>query len=262
MCMIAAICLLRIYAHDKPELTTLEVEQWIRYMRYSGVDRVYLYDAYEAPGEAIKDWHRGIDLPYVRYVDWHDHVPYNLHNTQEKAYQHAIEHVNCTWHLAMDIDEYPFVPRDKEPNFLRRLMNRRTEAEYTFENTVFSGDPLKKLWLPMRMLQRFPRPMNNLCKPIYMPSRVRAAKVHHNILRGGRSIAFSDRTARMNHYWGGRLLGWGRDTNESLSNTVRDESIASIIRRLRLGTPLVTPTLNVPITNKYFPRREGHRMEL
>ena len=261
MCLIAAICLLRIYAGDKPELTTLEVEQWIRYMHYAGVDEVYVYDAYEHAEESIRDWHRQINLPGVTYIDWHDHVPYSIRRTHVAAYQHAIERANCTWHIAMDIDEYPIVLDDLEPNFLHRLMDGLTETEYTFANFVFSGDPHDRQWLPMRMLRRFPRPLNNLCKPIYNPAHVRA-NIHHNIILQGRSVEFPWHTARMNHYWGGRLLNWGRDTNASLSQTIWDASIATIIQRLEM-VPLVTPTLQVPITNRFFRLRHAdHRIEL
>ena len=193
-CNIAAICLLRIYEKDKAELSTLETEQWIHYMLFAGVDKIYLYDAFERREESIKHWVSSIGLSNVFYIDWHEHTPYTLQGTHVSAYQHALDHVQCDWHIAMDIDEYPFVIEDKTRGFLRRLMKNATHSEYSFENYVFSGAPQLKTWLAERVFRRYPNKFNQLSKPIYRPTDIKIAQMHHNILKKSASRHVSNLT--------------------------------------------------------------------
>ena len=90
---LSAVVLLRIYKEDKAKLTTRELKQWLEYMRYSGVEHVYLYDAFvnedEAQMSEIKLFLRD---NYITYIDWHVHNPYTISGTQVSAYQHCIDH--------------------------------------------------------------------------------------------------------------------------------------------------------------------------
>jgi hypothetical protein len=118
---IAAVIRVRIYRDDKPELTAYELEQWIRYVQFAGADKVYLYDAYEREEEKLDYWTKQIFEPgEVVYHDWYFDRTYDIHTSQANAYQHAIDHyeTDCEWHLHMDMDEYPFVPKDTEKGFL------------------------------------------------------------------------------------------------------------------------------------------------
>ena len=66
---IHAVIVVRIYDGDKAKLTLPELEQWIQYMRYVGVRRIYLYDNWQEPGESLEAWAEKTQEPVV-YHDW------------------------------------------------------------------------------------------------------------------------------------------------------------------------------------------------
>lgn len=224
---LSALLLVRIYSEDKANLQTRELRQWLRYLFYAGVHHVYVYDAYVKPSERqeelLADY---IQIGLVSYIDWSSHNPYTMQGTQVKAYQHAIDNYKITsdWHIAIDIDEYPFSPSDFNPGFLTRFVQELSASdpsvsEITMQNYLFLGDPDKeKMWLIERIERRTPHPANNLVKPIYRPQKV-SANLHHNNLKSGRSVNADDSKLRMQHYWGARLQNWGPDTAESLKLT-------------------------------------------
>jgi len=87
---LTAVLLVRIYQSDNARLTLAHTLQWLKYMRYAGVTKFYLYDAYESPEESLQ-----YDLqhyPYIAYHPWNHLVPYQFPATQLSAYQHAIDH--------------------------------------------------------------------------------------------------------------------------------------------------------------------------
>lgn len=256
---IAGVLLTRIYAGDKPELTTLEIEQWIRYLQFAGVRKIYLYDAYQIENETLQEWTAALFSPRrVVYHNWSKHTPYSISRTQISAYQHAIDNYkeDCEWHLAMDIDEYPFVLNDTKRGFLPRLV-RQMKAEYpdctelSFQNFIFSGFPKDYLWLIERMQRRYAKRFNRLDKPLYIARNVGQAQVHHNSLAKGRSIDIPSHIARMNHYWGARLQHWKPDTPATLSKTVNDSSMEPIIKELK-KVRLFSHRRPVVVTNRYW----------
>ena len=241
---LTAVLLVRIYVKDLAQLTTREMRQWLYYLRYAGFEHVYIYDAYvlknESQAQALKSL---IDEGFVTYVDWsHNAYPYSIAGTQHSAYQDCINRFGheTLWQSAIDIDEYPFSPTDKQPLFVQRAVKHFSEqvpdaSELTMQNFLFLGKPLNDRKHPLlidRVWRRTPGPANALVKPIYKPSHVSMAIVHHNGLRQGTSRNFPVDQLRMNHYWGARLQNWGEDTPEIIAKTQPDNSMESIVETL------------------------------
>ena len=247
---LTAVVLLRIYKDDKAKLTTRELKQWLQYMKYIGVEHVYLYDAFYNEEEAQAKY---LDVylreNYVTYIDWHMHNPYTISGTQVTAYQHCIDNFGSesTWQTAIDIDEYPFSPVDTEPYFLARFVNKHSAkhpnvAEICMENFLFLGKPLRRELLVERLWRRDKQRSNKLVKPIYKPANV-SASVHHNNILSGSSVHADEKELRMNHYWGARLQNWGEDTPEILTQTIEDRGMETVIRAFRECELFIRPYL-------------------
>jgi hypothetical protein len=247
---LTAVVLLRIYRDDKANLTTRELKQWLEYMRYSGVEHVYLYDAFVNEDEAqMNEVKLFLQDNYVTYIDWHVHNPYTISGTQVSAYQHCIDHFGeeNTWQTAIDIDEYPFSPVDTRPGFLSRFMKQFSEkhpttSEICMHNFLFLGKPLPLELLMERIWRRTPEPSNPLVKPIYKPANVRA-QVHHNNIKQGRTTNAPTNELRMNHYWGARLQNWGKDTPEIIAMTMEDRGMEDVVKTFKQCEPYVRPYL-------------------
>lgn len=242
---LTAVLLVRIYVKDLAQLTTREMRQWLYYLRYAGFEHVYVYDAFvykeESQAQALKHL---IDEGFVTYVDWsHRAFPYSISGTQHSAYQDCIDRFGheSMWQAAIDIDEYPFSPRDQQPKFVQRKVASFSEAmptasELTMQNFLFLGKPLDSNEHPLlidRLWRRTHTRANALVKPIYKPSHVARATVHHNALSKGRSVNFPVSELRLNHYWGARLQNWGDDTPEIIAKTQPDTSMETIVKNLK-----------------------------
>eukprot|EP00118_Oscarella_pearsei_P007775 m.38915 g.38915 ORF g.38915 m.38915 type:complete len:353 (+) comp32642_c0_seq1:30-1088(+) len=236
---LTSVILLRIHKKSKSKLTSRELRQWLLYQHYMGVEHVYLYDAFVTDDESQKaNVTKFIDDEFVTYVDWHTHNPYTIQGTQVAAYQHCIDHFGkeTTWQTAIDIDEYPFSPVDREPGFLERYVRRFGEkhpdaSEICMQNYLFLGKPLwEREMLIDRMWRRTPKRSNRLVKPTYKPANVHA-QVHHNYVQKGYSMDAPDNQLRLNHYWGARLQNWGDDTPEILNQTIVDKGMEYIVSR-------------------------------
>ncbi len=237
---LTAVLLMRIYEKDKAKLTTRELKMWLEYLRYAGVEHVYVYDAWVYERESqLAELDSFLSDGYVTYIDWHTHNPYTIAGTQVASYQDCIDkysHEN-QWQVAIDIDEYPFSPVDTEPGFLFRYLKHYSEyhgdmSELTMQNFLFLGKPQDKELMIERLLRRTHSPANALVKPIYKSNNVRA-QVHHNSLKIGRSQVAPTGELRMNHYWGARLQGWGEDTPEILAKTEVDNGMMPIINAFK-----------------------------
>ena len=236
---LTSVILLRMYKGDKAKLTSRELRQWLVYQRYMGIEHVYLYDAYLYANESQRaNVSKFIDNGFVTYVDWHEHNPYTIQGTQVAAYQHCIDHykTETEWQVAIDIDEYPFSPVDRDPGFLSRYV-RKFDAEQVSEicmqNYLFLGWPLwERELLIDRLWRRTPKRSNQLVKPIYRTANVRA-QVHHNHPLKGRSMDAPDAELRLNHYWGARLQNWGKDTPEVLNMTIVDKGMEYIVEKFK-----------------------------
>lgn len=248
---LTAVLLLRIYKEDKAKLTTRELKQWLQYMRYIGVEHVYLYDAFYSPEEAqVGHLEQFLRDKYVTYIDWHMHNPYTISGTQVSAYQHCIDNYGSesTWQMAVDIDEYPFVPLDQQPDsvvrFIRSFSSKNPRvSEISMQNFLFLGKPLDQELLMERLWRRNPKPSNALVKPIYQPANVRASIHHNSILRGTSSNAPYEEL-RMNHYWGARLQNWGEDTPEILAQTIEDRSMETVTKQFHKCELYIRPYIS------------------
>lgn len=233
---LTAVLLVRIYEADKAKLTTAELKMWLQYLRYAGVEHVYIYDAWVHSNESqLPKLSEFVKDSYITYVDWHTHNPYTIYGTQVLAYQNCIDIYKGEnqWQIAIDIDEYPFSPIDQSHGFLSRYMQHFSEShsevsEVTMQNFIFLGKPLDKELMIERLMRRTPRPTNSLVKPIYKPRNVHAS-IHHNTILSGQTVNAPMTELRMNHYWGARLQNWGEDTPKILELTEVDKGMEPII---------------------------------
>ena len=235
---LTVVFIVRIYEKDLSEMTTAEVKQWLLYLRYAGVEHLYLYDLWYLPGESQRE---SLDVfireGYLTYLDRHELNPYLRHKSQLPSYQHCIDTFgkDSTWQAAIDIDEYPFSPEDTEPGFMYRYVKKFSEqnsdvSEITMENFLFLGEKNKSRELLIERLWRHTHgPSNNLVKPIYKPADIRKAQVHHNVRRRGLSGMALSNGLRINHYWGARLQDWGPDTQEIFTETEEDRGMEPIV---------------------------------
>jgi len=181
-------------------------------MRYAGVTKFYLYDAYESPEESLQ-----YDLqhyPYIAYHPWNHLVPYQFPATQLSAYQHAIDHYKheCEWQIAFDIDEYPLSPSDSDRGFLAKYLQSQkvqpSAAQVTFDNYLQVGPANfdERLWLAQRYPRLTTAPGNHLVKPVFKPAHCSAGIHHNTVLTSGMQSAQADaRDMFMAHIWGARL---------------------------------------------------------
>ena len=235
---LTALLAVRIYEDDKSELKSIHMKQWLAYLRYAGVEHIYVFDLWELPGESQRE---ELDLfireGYVTYTDRHDLTPYTLQKTKMPSYQQCIDEYGpeSTWQVAIDIDEYPFSSKDTDPGFFHRFVKSYSEAnpsvsEITMSNFLYLGqkDDSKELLFD-KLWRHTHGPSNPLVKPIYKPADIKKAQIHHNNLRRGRSRTAPATSLRMNHYWGARLQNWGPDTPEILRRTEEDRAMDPIV---------------------------------
>ena len=241
---LTAVLLVRIYYTDLAGLTSREMLQWLHYLKYAGVEHLYVYDAYvfgnESQSRILAPY---VQEGYVTYVDWsHRASPYSIDGTQLTAYQDCITRWGkvSVWQTAIDIDEYPFSPKDQKPGFMTRFIKSFAKqhpevSEITMQNYLFLGKPLNDKEQPFlfgRLWRRTRKPGNYLVKPVYKPAHVISAQVHHNALGQGQTLDAPDEQFRMNHYWGARLQNWGEDTAEIINITEEDRSMETILREI------------------------------
>jgi hypothetical protein len=238
---LSAVLLVRVYRHDRAGLSSREMLQWLFYLRYAGFEHVFVYDAYVSKNES--QYHvlsSLVQSGYVTYVDWSAHNPYTIKGTQISAYQDCIDknRNNLTWHMAIDIDEYPFSPADVEPNFMQRFVHNFSienprVSQVTLQNYLFLGKPLEaNPFLIARLRRRTHEKANDLGKSVFRVAQMRTAEVHHNTMRVGMTVDSDSKVMRLNHYWGARLQDWGEDTHKILDITETDYSIKPIVDRL------------------------------
>ena len=249
---LTAVFIARIYEKDLSEMTTAEIKQWLVYLRYAGVEHVYLYDLWYLPGESQRE---ALDVfireGFVTYTDWHKYNPYVREKSQLPAYQHCIDHFGkeSEWQAAIDIDEYPFSSDDTDPGFMHRFVKKYSKehsdiSEITMQNYLYLGEKNKSGELLIEQLWRHTHgPSNSLVKPIYKPTAIKRAQVHHNNRRSGLTRNAPDNGLRFNHYWGARLQNWGPDTEEILTKTEEDLGMKPIVAAFKTCEEYIRPYL-------------------
>lgn len=238
---IMAVIHVRLYAEDKAKLTRVELRQWIKVMRWAGVDDVVLYDNGMDKSEQVLDLCEELG---VRYHLWNERNSQDGKSTIHQwwaykldAYDHAAKHYqDYDWHIAFDMDEIPFAPEDQEAGYLRRILKEHATrdpsvSEWSFKNYIFVGHPSTTGPLYTRYVRRNNGPHNALNKPIYKPQCIKAA-FHHNHLTCGTSKEFNASKMRMNHYWGGRLSNWGELSQSLMESTIEDTSILPMMKAI------------------------------
>lgn len=239
-CPLGAVLLVRVYARDKARLTFAHLLQWMWYMKYAGVERFYIYDAYEQPDERLQ--YLVQHIPGVVYKDWSSTTPYEMIKTQVSAYQDAINTFGheCDWQTAMDIDEYPLSATDTEPGFFARYLQQKSAhvAEISMSNYLQVGPANfdERLWLGERYPRRTKEPGNNLVKPAYRPNMIAAASLHHNNVKDGGSVETADAgMLRMAHVWGARISDFKEEMSQDLlEKTVECNLLASVVQRVKV----------------------------
>lgn len=239
---LTAVLLVRIYYEDLAGLSSREMFQWLHYLKYAGIEHLYVYDAYilrnESQSHALAPY---IQEGFVTYVDWsHRANPYSIDGTQLSSYQDCITRwgSESVWQTAIDIDEYPFCLTDQKPGFMTRYVKNFSAlhpevSEITMQNYLFLGKPLpdkEQAFLFGKLWRRTRNHGNTLVKPIYKPVDISSAQVHHNALSRGHTMDAPDGQFRMNHYWGARLQNWGEDKPEIIAITEEDRSMEPIVR--------------------------------
>jgi len=236
---ITAMVMVRLYRLDPSEMTTVELIQWLQYFYYAGVDHVYFYDSFSELCESqILALQPFVELGMLTYVDWHDYNPFFLEDTKIVGFQHNIDHYGreYEWQLQFDIDEYPFHPRDTEPGFLHRLLfnTPHSYSQVLFNNYIFHGwrDWDKEFLVEQLDLRISSIAKKNLVKPAFRVDQVKRAGIHQNVMKGNGNQR--QKEARMNHYWGPRVLDHKPEIPDTLRRTlVEDRDIFPIADRLR-----------------------------
>lgn len=223
---LCCVVVVRIYEEDKAHLSVSHLREWLRYLSYAGVQRTYVYDAYENKLECLKEELRY--LPYVTYIDWSHTTPYTMSGTHVAAYQDAIDNFKheCDWQTAIDIDEYPVAPRDEQPGFLiRYLANISPDvSEVSMANYLMLGPDSKDetRWLAERFTRKTKDPGNELVKPFYRPTKVTEAVFHHNRFTGIGITAREDEL-RLSHYWGARADDFSKTMSQRVKSITEDD---------------------------------------
>jgi len=229
-CTLGFLLLVRVYESDKARLTLSHVLQYMRYMSYAGASHFFVYDAYERASESLR--YDLAHIPNVAYHDWSHYTPYVFPATQLSAYQHAIDHHPCTWHAALDIDEYVVAPDDLEPGFLQRALATvpTSVAELTVQNYLVVGPANfdERHWLAERYKRITKEPGNQLVKPLYKPQYC-AAGIHHNtILDRSMTSQVADASHLfMAHIWGARLSDFEDRFSEELRKKTSEFALLS-----------------------------------
>lgn len=178
---LSAVVLFRLFSKDALHFNRNDLDQWMTYMSYAGVDHFYLYDNCLAESECQRDVAK---RPDVTYVQW-SHTDYMT--SQTPAYNHHLQahYPQANFEILIDIDEFPFKPNDTDQGFLQRHVLHRNKSQLLLR-TIFFGGPAtttannssetsnsKELWRVNRYIhRRSVAEKESRTKPIYQPSQV------------------------------------------------------------------------------------------
>ena len=232
----------RIYKADKAKWTIKELKQWLHYMFWAGIEHVYVCDHYRFTSESLLySLKQYIDANLVTYIAWnHIRIPMTA---QVSCYQYIIDEfgADAVWQIAVDMDEYPFMPNDTNENFLSRYLKSLSFSvtEVSMHNFLMLGHGNRSRTMAIERITRMtPEPANELDKPMYRPNRV-IASIHHNQIKHGKRLEADGEQIRLLHYWGSRINHFGPDTPEILVKTIEytalRDSLSNTIRQSLIG---------------------------
>ena len=164
-----AIVMFRLsFKGDLLNFTHSELEQWMRYLSYAGVQHFYLYDSCYEPEECLDSfnttsWQYQWGPDNVTYVKW-KHPTKWTEQHQLGAYNDHFKkrHPGTSlYELNADIDEYPFMPQDTEEGFLLRFARKHLggphrKYDHMLMRTNFFNGPAETnhSWRAMRYFHR------------------------------------------------------------------------------------------------------------
>ena len=225
---LTAAFVVRLYDDDKAKWTLAELKQWMHYLMWAGVEHFYLCDHYQNAAESLQvKLQRYIDAGLLTYfAQFNDVKP--VVRTHISCWNYLIKtRTNDTeWQLGIDMDEYPFVSNDTEEGFLVRFLNNSVKihnniAEVSMHNyLMLGGDRRTEHNMTIERITRIVKQPNTLDKPIYKPTRVMSAGLHHMGRLKGYKLEADGNDLKMLHYWGGRLSNWGPLTDDLLKETI------------------------------------------
>jgi hypothetical protein len=211
---LAAFIHVRLYKKDKQKWTSVELVQWIQYVRWAGVEKLYLHDNYSEPEERqLTLLQPLIDEGFLVYTDWSHKHPFDLDGTQMAAYRdaHAQLGQGAEWLLHFDMDEYPV---DTSGNATRKFLwhtfdriraERPRTGAILATNMVWVGQFNYSRELVIdRLHTRLDVKLNHLTKPVYYVPAIAGLGMHTPSVRGGFEITESP-LFFMAHIWGLRL---------------------------------------------------------
>ena len=228
------------YTRDTMQHQFREVREWMEWMFYGGMDHVFLYDNCQGPGECL----RSCLEPYIReglvtYMTWNP--PERYHDAQEHCYNDWPKEFKSRshWQITADMDEYPYIKSDIEPNFLLRLTEKHRCSIY-FQNQFFLDVRKPKLdgeFLMERILrkdrnyERYP----SRSKVLYQPEFVTKVNVHSVDMQSGchERYVIPIEQGGLQHYWGYRNINERTNISRFLSNTLPDDSMIAVARHFK-----------------------------
>jgi len=237
------------FTRDTMQHQFREVREWMEWLFFSGADHIFLYDHCQFPEECLKD----CLTPYIR----DGLVTYIKYNPPE-SYRDAQSHVyddwlhkyrdRTQWQLTADMDEYPYLKSDIEPNFLLRLTERYNCSIY-FQNQFFLDLPkqkregeflMERIVRKDRNFERYP----SRSKVLYQPEFVSRLHVHTADMQSvcSQHHVIPIEEGGLQHYWGYRHTKGDPNCNlaQFLQNTVPDETMKEVAMHFkRKHTPKV-----------------------
>lgn len=197
------------FSWDILNFTRVEIEQWMAYMTYAGVQHFYMYDNCQTGSDECQDW-LALD-ERVTYQRWAKEMSGAV---QIKAYTHHFQSRKMAdeseFEIMLDIDEYVFMPHDTEQGFLSRYACQM-KAPQTLLRTMFFGGEKESnhSWRVMRYLHRQNETVpTGRTKPLYRTAMVdpHQARIHDVGMRKSTNDSVTKVTAdpsviRLNHYW-------------------------------------------------------------
>eukprot|EP00567_Pseudictyota_dubia_P009366 CAMPEP_0197440002 /NCGR_PEP_ID=MMETSP1175-20131217/6610_1 /TAXON_ID=1003142 /ORGANISM="Triceratium dubium, Strain CCMP147" /LENGTH=339 /DNA_ID=CAMNT_0042970025 /DNA_START=275 /DNA_END=1291 /DNA_ORIENTATION=- len=181
---LSAVVMFRVnFTSDLLKFSRSELEQWMAYMSYAGVEHFYAYDNCRGEDEC-QGWLAQLaaeDPDYVTYVRW----PVNVVGRHKvNAYKKHFQRPGrkARFEIICDIDEYPFMPHDTNKGFLVRFAQSMEEDQTLIQSMFFGGKPdINHTWRSLRYLHREEKVYQNggRTKYIYRTNMVDPKKQHH-----------------------------------------------------------------------------------
>jgi Glycosyltransferase family 92 len=223
---LSAVLLFRLFEEDALNVTRKDLLDWLDYMRYAGVEHFYLYDNCRHQDECVSELASVDDVTYTRWS------VADYARAQVPAYNHHLKShfPQARYEILLDMDEYPFMLSNTEPNFLRDYVRNIQSPQILLRTLFFGGTPRgTNDWRVLRYTtRRVAAERDGRTKPIYQPNQVDyhgTQNLHEMLLKNNVDLEIHvdpfkysnyDRIMgydkmedpnilRLNHYWCERL---------------------------------------------------------